>query len=162
MKIITQINSESVYETWEQMDNRGIHQELQSKYNPIWFRANIESIDLHNIYIIYAKDWKDHEICIQNDYRLNSAYRNYLLLPNTNTKKQEILERKMAINNEDPRMDLTLFLCAKNIKDGPYVILEGNKRAMALKDLNRIVGTEIYLGISERIESWGYFPPQIS
>ena len=45
-----------------------------------------------------------------------------------------------------------------NALNGPFTLIEGNRRSVAFTYLNTIVGTKIYIGISDAIKNyrWAY------
>ena len=163
MDIINPVASPLVYQHWQRVDDRGLHTKIANQFHPSWFEARIEAVDFEHIYVIYAIDWQAQLMCTNNDYRLISTVNNYRMLPNNNPLKDQILVRRAAIERQDPRIDLKLFLLCSDLANGPYTILEGNKRAVALLDLNKLIGLNIYIGhsIGFTPESSGYIPPII-
>jgi hypothetical protein len=115
-----------------------------------WFLAEIEESDLEKIYIISSSDW----IKITPSFKLLEAVAN--LEKEIDDEKIENIKIKRSIfqNNIDG-LDRRLFLVSPTVK-GNFTIIEGNKRAVALQSIGRLVGTRIYLGISPLIENYGF------
>lgn len=155
MKKLRAIDQNKIIKYWESVDNRGIHTELMGKYVMIWYEAQITLIDIPHIYIIFAADWQnDYSLITNNDWRLNSVLENYRIgSPLNNQRILEIFNRKSATETK-------LILIAEDIETGPFWIMEGNRRAIAFLDDNRLIGNLVYVGVSKRISHFGLCAPE--
>jgi hypothetical protein len=86
------------------------------------------------------------------DFRLTTAVRNYKnesgggdRLIRIKGAEQKFLESMASLD--------TKFLYVSDNDFGPYTIIEGNKRSVALTAIDRIIGIQVYLGISRSIRS---------
>jgi hypothetical protein len=120
-----------------------------------WFRSKIEKDDLDKIYIISSDDWK---VLVQS-FKLVDAVKS--LEENQQTSLGEsILETKKAYEKNLNGLDRVLVFVAPTIR-GNYTIIDGNKRAVALLSLKKLIGLQVYLGISPKIRDyyWAKYTP---
>lgn len=68
-------------------------------------------------------------------------------------KVNDILAKKRIYQSDIGGLDRRLILVAPSI-EGNFTIIEGNKRAVALLIIGKLVGNQIYLGISNEIRNY--------
>jgi len=73
---------------------------------------------------------------------------------------KSILEKKKIYEQNLNHLDRTFIFVSPTIK-GNFTIIEGNKRAPALLSLKKLVGSQVYLGISPKIRDycWAKYTP---
>ncbi len=73
-------------------------------------------------------------------------------------KVRDIKEKKRIYQNNIDALDKKFVFVSPSI-EGNFTIIEGNKRAVALQCLGKLVSNEIYLGISNDIRKyvWGRY-----
>ena len=73
-KELQEIGQNEIVNYWEFIDNRGIHKELISTYDIVWYKAKINPNDIPQLYIVFAADWHNvYTLITNNDWRLNSV-----------------------------------------------------------------------------------------
>jgi hypothetical protein len=114
-----------------------------------WFEVEIESNDIEKMYIISSDDWR----ILTSSFRVidvvNSISKGKIdekFVPN-------ILEKKIKYEENINSIDRKLILVSPTIH-GNFTIIEGNKRAVALHSINKLVGNTVYLGISNDVRSF--------
>lgn len=153
MKIIKKVKQETVFSHWKKYDssnNEMLRREMMT-HNIKWELRKIEENDIANIRIISAADWYlDHGLALDKnliDFSLKTVHKNYLKrLPLDDERCLQILARKVSIERTKPK---TLIFVTHNNKD--FVCYEGNRRLVALYDLKRLNGLEVYVGYSPSI-----------
>ena len=153
MRVISECSQEEVLNYWRALYNymgiffRGdilerVTDDLQ------WYTVVIEEDDIDNIFIISSDDWgaagitETYKVVDVVDH-LERGISDDKIMPNILRKKREFEENINAMDRK--------FILISSTLDGNYTILDGNKRAVALQSINRLVGTEIYLGVSESV-----------
>lgn len=113
-----------------------------------WFLTEIEEKDLPKIYIISSDDWKT----LTQSFRFLEVVD--ALEKNVNDEKIIDIKAKRAIYQRDINgLDRKLVLVCPTT-EGNFTIIEGNKRAVALQSIGKLVGTQIYLGVSSQIQNY--------
>jgi hypothetical protein len=158
MKEIRKTSQREVFEHWENVERlrfarRGdVVLPLVAYQDLTWSLSQIEEADIAKIFIISSEDWQEDGFCVP-DFRLTTAIKSY----NTSAKREKKyadINAKEGIFNSTPKLlDTRLFLVSDD-QSGPYTIIEGNRRAVALGSLNRLAGLEVYLGVSPAIRNY--------
>lgn len=117
-----------------------------------WYLAEIEIADIDKIYIISSDDWNDIS---KFTFLAKSVSENFnnVFLNQDSIRISDNIKNKVSFLSNGGEMDTKFILVTDNIY-GPYTILEGNKRTVTLLYLNKLIGTNIYLGVSERIKDY--------
>jgi hypothetical protein len=157
MKIIQKIEQNKVWDHWKKVEKFSDDNFRSDIRNPLpsdlmWFQAKIEDIDLEKIYIISSDDWKLDKLC-EPDFRLISAIISYQVSTHNVAKYGDIRRKEFILKNNLNIIDTKLIIVAP-CKAGPFTIIEGNKRAVALGSIGKIVDIEIFLGISSGITDY--------
>lgn len=158
MKIIKTITQREVFSHWETVEKISILQRFDIvfplvAYNDlIWNLAEIEDVDIDKFYICSSDDWKTDGLCVP-DFRLDTAIKNYKKSNYSKGKYADIKAKEDIFTKDLNRLDTKLILVADNIS-GPYTLIEGCKRSVALCSLGKLVGTKVYLGISAGIKTY--------
>jgi hypothetical protein len=113
-----------------------------------WFFAEIEEKDIPKIYIISSDDWET----IAPSFKLLDAV-DALDRNNNNDIIENIKAKRAIYQNAIDGLDRRLILVSPTV-EGNFTIIEGNKRAVALQSIKKLVGTQIYLGVSRKIEGY--------
>ena len=117
-----------------------------------WYEAEVEEGDINLLYIISSDDWSD----ISKKSFLVTTVSGFLHSIHTNNDSIRIAENireKIRFLESGGSFD-TKFIGVSENYTSPFTLLEGNRRAVALCRLNRLVGVRIYLGISQAIKSY--------
>ena len=110
-----------------------------------WFLVEIEEKDLPKIYIISSDDWK----IITKSFKLLDAVR-VLNSDLIDGKIKTIKEMKKIYEHDIDGLDRKFILVSPSV-GGNFTIIEGNKRSMALQSINKLIGSQMYLGVSNKI-----------
>lgn len=176
MKLIRTVTQDEVFEHWKKHDtNDNEIVRNRTKYNFVWGLYKVQKKDIERLYIIYAADWtldyfltlKDCKysedgktlISATGSNKLETIYENYCkLLKKDNVRALEILVRREAIKKKEAETKLVFIS-----KDGSldYVCVEGNRRLIALHDLNKLVGSEHYVGMGDTSNFPWYYTGEI-
>jgi hypothetical protein len=153
-KLIKTCSQEEVWRHWNKIEkHESVNTWRWDIKSPIpldikWYVAEIEERDVNNIYIISSDDWKT----ITKSFKLLEVV-DALNKGIYDDKITNILEKKVIYQKDIDGLDRTFVFVSPSV-DGNFTILEGNKRAVALQSLNKLVGNHIYLGISRKIEQY--------
>jgi len=158
MKLIRPVAQGEVFGHWEKVEKRSIFQRADIVFpliayaNLQWFSATIEQEDIKSMFIISSGDWSTEGLCVPN-FLLTTAVENYRSTPHQSGKFKNIDEKERLFASDSLILDTKLILVAPE-EVGPYTIIEGNKRAVALQNLKKLVGLEVYLGVSLNIRNY--------
>jgi len=114
--------------------------------NTFWFSAKLEDKDLDKLFIISSDDWKDISDNTFKVLRVSENINKQSINKDTQRLSEDI-KRKINFINSGGKLDNTLFLVAVS-EDGPFTLIEGNRRAVAFNFLNIIMDCPVFLGIS--------------
>ncbi len=160
MKIIRSVNQLEVFDHWSRVENMYISQgERSDIVSPLlsyadlhWKLLSLEDGDLNLIYIISSDDWKTDNVCVPN-FKLTTAISNYRGSNKSQGKFADIAAKEQAFASNLNAMDTRLILVSID-QNGPFTLIEGNRRAIALGNLGKFVGLEVYLGTSPAIKNY--------
>lgn len=158
MKIIKEVTQSEVISHWEKVEKCTIYARADIVFpflaynNLVWNTAQIEQGDLNKIFIISSDDWKTDGVCVP-DFKLTTAIVNYNNSLKSSGKFLDIKNKEKIFTSGNNFLDTKMILVANN-PIGPYTIIEGNKRSIALGSLNKLVGINIFIGISEAIRGY--------
>ncbi len=151
------IDQVTVYNHWRQVEGSEKFSYRGDIINPLcemkdlqWHEAELENTDLTNLYNISSDDWKDAGICTP-DFKVSTSAKN--IIPTGNEIHLDINKKIEILKTGVPIFDTKLFIVADSI-DGPFTIIEGNKRAVALCLLNLIQNLKVFLGISSSMSGY--------
>ena len=132
-------------------DRRDIVDSLINTNDLLWYRGEIEKADIEHIFNISSDDWKQDGICVP-DFKLMTSSRN---IQNSfqGNKQRDILNKLNTFQDKPELLDKVLFLVADKL-DGPFTLIEGNRRGVALCILENLAGIEVFLGVSPSIKSY--------
>lgn len=117
-----------------------------------WYKAEIEEGDLNHIYMISSGDWS--EISNKTFLALNVSENLNAQTQNDNTIRiSKDIKQKISFLENGGCFD-TKFVAVSHNNQGPFTLIEGNRRAVALIWLNNLIGTRIFLGISKQVKSY--------
>ncbi len=165
MRIVRSVTQDEVWDHWFRTENYGCYkpltgeslkQEIENWRSDIksplpsdtrWHEAVIEQADVSRLFIISSDDWADISgytflvsFVAEN---LNAAFSN----------KGSDIKKKLSFLESGGALDTRLILVSDKVS-GPFTVIEGNRRAVALLCLNKLVETRIYLGISRGITDY--------
>jgi len=158
MKLIRPVTQGEVFSHWEKIEKISISQRsgivfpLVAYADLRWTCATIKQEDVGSMFIISSDDWRRDGLCVP-DFLLTTAVKNYTSMPHQSEKLKDIEEKARLFESSSQILDTKLILVAPE-ETGPYTIIEGNKRAVALQNLNKMVGLEVYLGVSPSIKNY--------
>lgn len=152
MRLIEIVNDAEVYNSWSKGEKHGLitipGHHRAAIINPLrfdlkgtWYKGIIEEADVDKLYIISSCDWIEDGLCTP-DFKLTTARAN---LPNLNKELEKIGSIYYFIR-EIENIEKRLFLVSKGTS-GPYTIIEGNKRSVALLFSKMLIGLEVYVYI---------------
>lgn len=157
MKIIKEINQDEILNHWKRVENFSNNDFRSDIRDPLpndlqWYVASIETLDIGKIFIISSDDWRGDHLCVPN-FKLLTAISNYKVSLNNTEKYDNIRKKEIIFKNDLNGIDTKLIFVAPS-KNGPFTIIEGNKRAIALGCLGGLTSLEIFLGVSSEIKKY--------
>lgn len=161
MQIIKSVTENEVFEHWKKVEKivtwpgrrTNIVSIFKNYKDLTWYFGEIQIDDLNNMFIISSNDWKIDGLCVP-DFKLSTAISNFIGSPTNKTAKHKDIELKQGIFKSNINgLDKTMIMVAPN-KFGPFTIIEGNKRSVALGSLQELLGLKIYLGISSNFSNY--------
>lgn len=157
MKIIRKVSQTDVWSHWKSVEGFttddfrfDIRGSLPTDLD--WTLAVVEESDVDLLFIISSDDWRKEGLCIP-DFKLSTAIVNYSRSSSADGKYGNIRAKEQLFASSLNLLDAKLFLVAPSI-EGPFTLIEGNKRAIALGKLAKLVGLETFLGISPEIKDY--------
>lgn len=158
VKTVKTVTQGEVFGHWEKVEKKSIWQRSDIVFpivaysDVIWNIGRIEEADLEKIYICSSDDWLTEGLCFPN-FKLTTAIENYKESNFSYGKYADIKAKEDIFARDLKGLDTRLILVADNT-DGPYTIIEGCKRSVALGKLNKLVGNEVYMGVSSNIKTF--------
>ncbi len=158
MKVIHKVSQSEVFNHWEKVENISIAQRTDVVFPLVaysdlkWSLARLEGADLDKLYVISSDDWKTDGLCIP-DFKLVTAINNYQKSTKSDGKFADI-KAKEDIFVSNPSVLDTKFIFVAIDQNGPFTLIEGNKRSVALGSLGKLTDFEVYLGISPAIKNY--------
>jgi hypothetical protein len=138
---------DDVLPAWKRAAINGLNEDVTKKLpkDTRWFTARIEEVDITNIYVIGSGDWKEEfgtyhlvDIASQSfDHSANGSYHRPLVLQ----KEKEYSEGKSC----------ELVIIVGPSEKGPFVVIDGNHRAIAMKRKEVLCGKNVFIGLHENI-----------
>ncbi len=113
-----------------------------------WYSATIEEKDLEKINIISSHDW-EHEVrlCENEDYKVSTASKNLNSkkenIDNASLKRLERIQGMIDTIKAGNTFDHKLVLVGTSL-DGPFTVIDGNHRSVALFHSKKFVGITVY------------------
>lgn len=158
MKIIKTVTQGEVFSHWEMVEKRSIWQRsdivfpLVAYADLAWSLTEIERVDVNKIYICSSDDWLTEGLCLP-DFKLITAIENYKKSNFSYGKYADIKAKEDIFAKNLNGLDTRLVLIADNAT-GPYTLIEGCKRCVALGRLGKLIGNVVYLGTSSCIKTY--------
>lgn len=158
MKILKQVSQSEVFNHWEKVEKISIANRADIvfplvAYNDlVWNLAEVEATDVEKIYICSSDDWKVDGLCVP-DFKLTTAIENYQKSDFSQGKYSDIKAKEEIFSKDINGLDTKLILVADN-PDDPFTLIEGCKRSVALGNLKKLIGLEMYIGVSPAIKNY--------
>ena len=158
MRIIKQVNQSEVFSHWEKIEKISIWSRqdivfpLVAYGDLIWSLAVIEDANIEKIYICSSDDWKTDGLCHPN-FKLMTAVENYKRSDFSQGKYADIKAKEEIFSRNISRLDTKLILVGDS-QTGSFTLIEGCKRSVALGSLNKLIGLEVYIGVSPAIKNY--------
>jgi hypothetical protein len=157
MKVFNSISEQAVWNHWrvvEHYSNTDFRKDIRGKLpkNMIWAKAEIEDKDLDKLFIISSDDWKDISA---GTFSVNNVVKN-IFTQSDNKDTQRIsknIQDKIKYITDGNKLDTALFLVSQT-PNGPFTIIEGNKRSVVFSLMDTIVGCNAFLGVSPEINKY--------
>lgn len=158
MKIIHKVLQSEVFSHWEKVEKINIVQRADIvfplvAYNDlVWSLAEVESSDIDKLYICSSDDWRVDGLCVP-DFKVATAIENYKKSDKSQGKYENIKAKEDVFMRDLFGLDTKLILVTDNIS-GPFTLIEGCKRSVALGSLQKLSGLKVYIGVSYVIKSY--------
>ena len=158
MRIIKQVHQSEVFSHWEKVEKISIWNRqdivfpLVAYGDLIWSLAVIEDTDVEKIYICSSDDWKTDGLCNPN-FKLTTAIANYKKSDFSQGKYADIKAKEEIFSGNISGLDTKLILVGDS-QTGCFTLIEGCKRSVALGSLNKLIGLEVYIGVSPAIKNY--------
>lgn len=109
-----------------------------------WFQCRVEPEDQKKIYVIGSRDWK----LLFGSCHLQTVAANPCLGTDDYRHQSRVrsMKKALAVGDTFEPLILTAFSGA-----GPFVIIDGNHRAIALLQLGLLVGQPVFIGFHPRM-----------
>jgi hypothetical protein len=143
---------------WEKVEKITITQRVNivfplTAYDDLsWNLAEIESSDIGKLYICSSDDWSTEGLCVP-DFKVSTSIENYKKSDYSTGKYADIKAKQDIFAKDVNGLDTKLILVADN-PTGPFTLIEGCKRSVALGSLGKLIGLRVYLGISPAIKTY--------
>ncbi len=115
-----------------------------------WFFGYIEKADLQNLYVIGSGDWK----------KVFGTYRLLDVAADTSDEDDNYHHRKKIRGIQKSVSEGELFepiIAVAHSKKGPFVIIDGNHRAVTYSKLGQLESQEIFLGLHQDIKEFSWY-----
>ena len=160
MKIINQVSQTEVWQHWMDVEETidpnfriDIRSPLPTDLN--WYLAEIQKSDIDSMFAISTADWRNisggsfrvKDIVARLDLNLED--------PDSDRITKDI-RNKIAFVESGRSLDSKLIVVTNDALNGPFTLIEGNRRAVAFTYLGRIIGSKIYVGVSNSIENYSW------
>ncbi len=158
MNKIKTVTQREVFNHWELIEKRSIWQRSDIVFPLVayadlsWSLTEINNADINKFYICSSDDWRTEGLCFP-DFKLVTAIENYKK-SNFSYGKYADIKAKEDIFAKDLNGLDTRFIVVADNTSGPFPVIEGCKRCIALGNLNKLTGNEVYLGISPNIKTY--------
>jgi len=149
------VTPEEVWNRWKEVEQ--VPDELTNwefsirsrlPYIIAWFRCKIEKGDMEKIYVISSDEWA----ALAPSFKLVDVVKS-LRTARHGSLVESIMEKKGLYSHSINSLNRTLILVSPTL-NGNFTIIEGNRRASALLSLKKLVGAQIYLGVSPKIREY--------
>lgn len=155
MRILKKVSQKEVWNYWRKTEKLSGDSFRSDIRDPLpdditWYLASVEEGDIDNLYVISSDDWKDisQGTFLVKEVDLNSKSKN------SDTKRIiDNIKEKITYLDNGGRLDGKLVAVTTN-SSGPFTFIEGNRRAVAFLSRKELVGTELYLGFSDKIRHY--------
>lgn len=111
-----------------------------------WFRGSIEKLDIQKLYIIGSGDWKE----IFGSFKLAEVAADTSSENDKYNHRQKLLDLQDLIS-KGKRFDEPIIVVSSS-KKGPFVIIDGNHRALAYLRLGLLENQPIFIGLHSNIQ----------
>ncbi len=146
------------YESYKSLTGQILDQEVKQWRSDIkrplppdirWHEAVIEQGDMGSLFIISSDDWAHIS---RNNFLANSVADNLdaAFSHKDSLRISSDIKQKLSFLESGGTLDTRLIIVADKIT-GPFTIIEGNRRSVALLRRNELVGTVVYIGISRNM-----------
>ena len=158
MKFIHPVTQSEVFSHWEKVEKISIFNRIDIvfplvAYNDlVWNIVEIETADINKLYICSSDDWSAEGLCIP-DFKVVTAVENYKKSDYSTGKFADIKAKEDILTKDIDGLDTKLIIVSDN-PNGPFTLIEGCKRSVALGNLGKLVSLKVYLGVSPAIKTY--------
>lgn len=111
-----------------------------------WFLGYIERSDIQNLYVIGSGDWKE----VFGTYRLLEVAADSSTEDDKYKHRQKFGKLQKLISGGE---QFEPIIAVTHSEKGPFVIIDGNHRAVAYLKLGLLESQEIFIGLHHRIKT---------
>lgn len=159
MKKLCKVLQSDVWEHWKKVEKFEKDNFRNDIRGPLpkdldWYLAEIEEDDLNRLYIISSDDWSDIS---RGTFRvLEVVNRLYDNTENQDTNRISLnIKSKLDFISSGGELDTFLIAVTDKIDmSGPITFIEGNRRSIAFCSIRKIVGNQIYIGVSSDVTKY--------
>lgn len=123
-----------------------------------WFQGSIEKQDIQNIFLIGSDDWGE----VFGTYKLTDV--KLAASEEDDQYKHRSRIKKIQTSLADGWNAEPIILVAAH-GEGRFVVIDGNHRAIAMADMDLLVGRDCYVGFHARMETdfewWQKWTPEL-
>jgi hypothetical protein len=159
VKILYDVTQSEVWNHWKKIENFTDDNFRTDIRDPLpndltWHIAEVEWQDFDRMFIISSGDWTDIS---GGTFRLAEvASRFDLPTADNHTKRiSDDIRRKIKYLKSGGQLDSRLIAVTNSSKlDGPITFIEGNRRSVTFAVCQKLVGLNIYVGVSPKINDY--------
>jgi len=153
MRIIRECTINEVVDHWRDVEQWKVPISRTDILDPLpddirWYEAEIQLSDIDKLFIISSDDWRT----ITDSFRVNNTAD--ALDSGMQDDKITKINRYRACFEKTLNSNYRRLIIVSPSFEGNFTILEGNKRAVALRSINQLRGTPVFLGVSSGIEHY--------
>lgn len=157
MEISRDAQQDEVWNHWKTVEgwtDDTFRSDIRDRLPPdlIWFLTRLEIEDINSLFIISSDDWKDERLCDPN-FKLMTAITNFSNTQSSCGKYGDIHRKEALLSSNQNGLNTKLILVSSS-QEGPFTIIEGNRRAVALGKLGMLVGLDVFCGISTGVNDY--------
>ena len=117
-----------------------------------WLTARVEQIDIPRLYVIGSSDWKE----VFGSYRLSEIAAKPLTGTDDKHKHSSRIVGISSAYSAGKQFEPVVMVSFSG--EGPFVVIDGNHRAVGMHRAGLLVGREVFVGLHPAIGSgYGWF-----
>lgn len=112
-----------------------------------WISARVETSDISKMYVIGSPDWKD----VFGTYRVEAIAAQAMAGPDDQHRHKSRIIGIGSAYSEGFMFEKIAMVASSG--EGPFVVINGNHRAVGSHRVDRLVGLDVFVGLHADMES---------